>query len=154
MIKEGKQRGFTLLEIMVSIAIFGVLLLIAIPNIVNYRHNLELGGVVQNLMSDLRYAQQLAVTEQVEHSVYFIVSEKKYQVKRYGETVTVVKEVSLSTEIIDITILNLTEEGSEKEARYNSYGAVKDAGEIILTNSQNATTTIEVRPSGFVKKTN
>ena len=146
-----KKKGFSLPEILISLAIIGIIVLIGMPAISNYQHSLETTGTVRNLISDLRYAQQLAVTEQIEHGVYFITGENKYQVRRYGSSTTTLKEVVFPAEITEVTISGLTAAEAGQEARYNPYGAVRNAGSIILKNSQNATTSVDVRPSGFVK---
>ena len=148
---QGK-RGFSLIELLIVFAIIGVLVLISMPAIRIYQHNLETSGVIRDLMANLRYAQQLAVTEQVEHGVYFITADKKYQVRRYGTATSTIKEVILPSEITEITVSGLTDANGDKEARYNPIGAVRDAGSVMLKNSQGATTTIEIRPSGFIKK--
>ena len=145
------MRGFTLIELLIIIGIIGVLVLGGIPAFRTYQSRLELSGVVRSLVSDLRYSQQLAVTEQVEHSVYFVPDQKKYELRRYGEATTTLKTVLLPEEILEISVTGLTVAGAYKEARYNPYGAVKDSGVIVLRNTQNTTTTIEVQPSGFIK---
>lgn len=150
-LRISKNKGVTMTELVTVIAVIGILALVVIPAFRVYQHSLRLSGTVRNLIADLRYAQQLTVTEQVEHSVYFNLTEDKYEIKRYGGITTIIKEVEFPVEITEVSITGLTISGFEKEARYNPYGAVKDAGTITLKNTRNATTTIDVRPSGFVR---
>lgn len=149
--QQSKIKSFTLIEFFTVTAIVGIIILIGAPLIRNYQPSLQLNGAVRDLVSDIRYVQQLAVTEQVEHSVYFISSEKRYQIKRYGTETSTLKEIFLPEEITEISISGLSEVEINKEARYNPYGAVKDFGSVTLKNSKNATSTIDIRPSGFVK---
>jgi len=149
--KTNYNLALTLIETLVVISIIGILVSISVFSFRTYNPTLKLNGSIRNLTSDLRYAQQLAVAEQIEHSVYFIAAEKKYQIKKYGPTISIVKEVILPEEIIEITVSGLTIADSNKEAKYNPYGAVADSGIITLKNSKNNTKSVDIRPSGFVK---
>lgn len=139
------MKSFTLLELLVIISIIGVLTLSAIPAFRAFQPSLQLSGTTQELVGDLRYIQQLTVTEQKEHCIQFFLADKKYQVKRCeGE---LIKEKVLPQEIESLSVSGFT----NNEVRYNPYGAVKESGTIDLKNIKNATRTISVRPSGFVE---
>ena len=143
------RNGFTLMEFLVVIGIIGILTLIGIPTFRSIQPSLQLSGVTRELITDLRYAQQLTVTEQVEHGVLFDSAQKKYQVIKHGETEdTVLKEKSLPGEIKTLTITGLT---NNNEARFNPYGAIKEIGTITLINIKEEMKIIDVRPSGFVR---
>lgn len=137
------------MEILVVISILGILFLISIPVFKSFQPTLQLNGVVRNLVSDLRYTQQLAVTEQFDYCLQFFLAEKKYQIIQCGETQPV-KEIFLPEEIIELIINPAL---SNNEIRYNPYGAVKESAAITLKNSKDKTKIVEVRPSGFVRTT-
>ena len=59
--------GFTLLEILIIISVIGVLALGAIPAFRVFQPTVQLSGVTQELVGDLRYIQQITVTEQEEY---------------------------------------------------------------------------------------
>ncbi|MFW6282879.1 MAG: hypothetical protein ACOC1P_02390, partial [Minisyncoccales bacterium] len=59
-----------------------------------------------------------------------------------------IKEIELPEGIEFKSISSLV----NNEIQFNSYGAVKESGNIALINSKGATTTIKIRPSGFIKK--
>jgi len=143
------RKGFSLIEFLIVISIIGILVGISIPVFKQFQPSLQLNGAVRNLVTDLRYTQQLTVTEQVEYCLQLFKSEKKYQIIQCGETQPI-KEVSLPGEIIELTINPAL---ANDEVRYNPYGAVKEHANITLKNTENETKTIEVRPSGFIKTT-
>ncbi|UCF95506.1 MAG: GspH/FimT family pseudopilin [Desulfobacterales bacterium] len=58
-----KDAGFSILELVVTIAIFATLSAIALPNVISWRGNTTLRGAVNNLKGDLEYAKLSAVKE-------------------------------------------------------------------------------------------
>jgi len=56
-----RQLGFSLIELMVIIAILGIMSTIAIPNIISYRNNARLRGAASEMLSVFRKAQVAAV---------------------------------------------------------------------------------------------
>jgi prepilin-type N-terminal cleavage/methylation domain-containing protein len=139
--------GFTLVEILTAIGIIGVLVLIGIPAFRAYQPNLQLNGAVRNLVTDIRYAQQLAVTEQIDHGIHFSSSTNEYDIIKYTEPEQIIEQKILPEKVDFQQISGFT----DNKARFNPYGAVKESGAIILVNTRNTTSTIEIRPSGFVK---
>ena len=147
MIKFKSKRGVTLTELLVIIAILGILALIGIPAFRGYQPSLELSRAVRGLIGDLRYAQQLTVSEQIEHGVRFSTSTDSYQIVKHLQPEQILEEKNLPNEVNFQLITGF----GDSEAVFNPYGAAKESGTITLINSKNTTSTIEVSPSGFVK---
>jgi len=145
-IKNQKLKGFTLAELLVIIGVIGILAFFTMPALRNFQSTMRLNGVSRELISDIRYAQQLAITEQLEYCVQFFPLEKRYQLIQCGGAVPI-KESLLPEEIISLSVNDLT----DNEIRYNPYGAVQEEGNIILENTKHETKTILVKISGFVK---
>lgn len=143
-------RGFTLIEFLTTISIIIILVAIGIPAFKDYQPDLQLSGTVRSLVSDLRYAQQMAITEQIEYGIYFLPLDKKYEIIRCGLVTTTIKTVSLPEEIKTF-IIDQNFARNNNTVKYNPYGAVDVVGKITLENTKNTTSTIEVKPSGFVK---
>jgi len=141
------KRGFTLIEMLIIIGIIAVLVGIGIPVFKGFQPVLQLNGAVRDLVTDLRYAQQLAVTEQLEHCVRFFPEDREYKIIQCQNpgAEEILKTISFQ-EINSITVADF----SDNEARYNPYGSVKKDGTVTLE-VNGKTKTIEVRPSGFVR---
>ena len=58
-----KNSGFTLMELMITIAVIGLLAAIAIPNMIGWRSGAKLRGAVENLRGDLQLSKLIAVQE-------------------------------------------------------------------------------------------
>ena len=140
------KQGFTLIEIFTIIGIIVVFSFVVAPVFRSYGPSLSLSGAVRELVTDCRYDQQMAITEQNEYCLKFFPVEKKYQVLKCGSQ-TIIKEKILSSQIQSLTLSGLVND----EARYNPYGAVSQSGDVVLENIKNETKTISIKPSGFVE---
>jgi prepilin-type N-terminal cleavage/methylation domain-containing protein len=82
-----EAKGFSLLELMVVIGIFGVLLAIAVPGVAGYLRASRLRGAAGTLASDLRYARSLATAQRHTFAVTF--APGSYSVVRLSPPATV-----------------------------------------------------------------
>lgn len=96
----------------------------------------------------MRYAQQLAVSQQINYGVYFYPSEKRYQVIKCSQPEELIKNIFLPS-AISLRQVNFT----DNKLIFNIYGAAVEAGSITIENNEYSTSTVEVKPSGFIKKT-
>ena len=138
--------GFTLAEILISVAIILLLMGISLALLKSLQPSLQLSGSIRDLITDLRYAQQITITEQIKYCVKLFLDEKKYQIRRCA-TGQVIVEKFLGGGIQAMTASGF----SDNEIEFNPYGAAKQSGQITLENTNGQIKTIEVRPSGFVK---
>ena len=69
--KIDKKRGFTLVELMIVIAVIAIISAIAAPNFTTYMAQRRLNGAARMVMSDLIAARQKAVTQNNQFRVIF-----------------------------------------------------------------------------------
>lgn len=136
-----------LLNTLVAFGVIALLTTLSIPYLKKYQHNLKLNGEARNLASDLRYAQQLTVSEQTVHLVKMDLVGDSYQILKIGTATTTIKSVTFDPEVSYQQITGLT----DNQVIFNAYGGVTEAGQIILINSGGVTGEINIKPSGYVE---
>lgn len=141
--------GFTLIETSVVILIIGIIVVISWASIQQLQPSLRLRSSARDLTTDCRYAQQKAITEQVNYGIAFSSTTNSYRVLRYGTTTQQVFEKFFSQGISFQQISGF----ENNEAIFNPYGAVKESGNISLINQKGEIKNIQIKPSGFVKIT-
>lgn len=68
----GRDQGFTLIEVMVTIVIFAILLAVAIPGFSKWLPNYRLRGATRDLCSNLQLAKMTAVKDHANCGILFI----------------------------------------------------------------------------------
>lgn len=144
--QKNRGTGFTLAEMLVAIAITSLIAVIGLPFYRNINMNLNLSGEARNLASDLRQAQQLSVTEQVNYRLIINWNNNSYSIVN-SRTLQKIKERELKNSVTFLAISGLANDTAE----FNATGAASSTGSIILTNPNLRQATIEIKPSGYVK---
>jgi type IV fimbrial biogenesis protein FimT len=66
-----KQGGFTVMELMIVIAIIGILSAITVPNYISYRNNQQVSLAARDIYSALQSAKMSAITDNTTINVLF-----------------------------------------------------------------------------------
>lgn len=142
-----KNQGSFLLNILVSLGIIALMATISIPYLKKYQPNLKLNATARDLTADLRYAQQLTITEQATHLVDFDLDNDSYRILKGGAATTTVKTVEFDPSVSFQQITGL----SDNQVIFNSYGGVSESGQVTLINTNNKTAIINIKPSGYIQ---
>lgn len=78
--KVPSHKGFTLIELMIVLAIMGIIAAIAAPNLRGYMAQRRLNGAVQQVFGDLMSARQRAITENRNIGVVFSSNNHSYTI--------------------------------------------------------------------------
>ena len=140
------QKGFSLIELSVVLSIITLITMISIPMFVNYQKNTKLRSEARVLVTNLRLTQQLAVTEQIVYNLTLYPSDNEYKIIN-SQTSEINKTVELNPEVTINAVNNLT----DNTVSFNPIGAVAQSGDIVLINTRNETSTIQIKPSGYVQ---
>jgi len=81
------KSGFTLVEMMVVIAVLGILTAIAIPTYITWLPRLRVSSAARQLFTDLQYARMRAISENNDYKVEFDTGNNLYKV--YDDAVLV-----------------------------------------------------------------
>ena len=106
-----RQDGTTLMELMATVAIMGVVAALAAPNFFALYSRVETRSVTEEIASELRLARQLAIThrdrvrvvfnfEQRALEVQFINGARTHHVYRYADKGVDIEEPSAGSEIL------------------------------------------------------
>lgn len=142
------KRGFGVVELLIVVGVIGLLSVISMPFLSNYQKTTKLQSESRLLATNLRFTQQLAITQQNIFNLIAIPATNSYQITN-SSTSELIKTVELDDEvsIAEITDLN------NDTVQFTPTGSVIQPGSITLVNSRNETSTVTIKPSGYVEIT-
>ncbi|NQT10836.1 MAG: type II transport protein GspH [Desulfobacteraceae bacterium] len=129
-----KDSGFTLIELIVIIAIVAVFAGIAVPNFLSYMPKHRLNGAARQVMGDLMAARMKSVSLNCDVRVAFVAGDAEYKIwtdSNNNGTIDSGEEITkdIQSDYYDVTI------STTKNIEFHSRGTANPYGIIVLTNS-------------------
>jgi len=75
-----RNNSFTLIELLIVIAIMGIMAAMAVPSYQTFMAQRRLNGAARQVMSDLMAARMKAITQNNEFKVFFLADGHQYQI--------------------------------------------------------------------------
>ncbi len=150
--KHIDQHGFTLVELVITLALFGILVLIGIGLSSNTLGRNQTGNVTQDSVTTLRRAQWQSMNghEDTEWGVHF---ETDLFVLFKGPTYSALDPDNVVTDLPnDIDIISISLNGGGDEVIFNSdFGATDEYGSFIVDHtSSDKQQTVTVNEAGMI----
>jgi prepilin-type N-terminal cleavage/methylation domain-containing protein len=140
------QSGFSLMELMVVIAIIAIVSALTVPNLIAWRNNAQLSRGARQIYSDLQDARKIAIKNNTLITVDFDAGSESYTILR-GDSVLASRDMPPG-----ITIAALA-----NVASFNSLGFGRDFssadnnGAVTISRSGGRTVTIQVSSGGSIR---
>jgi prepilin-type N-terminal cleavage/methylation domain-containing protein len=129
-----QNNGFTILELMVVIAILGILTAMIVPNIVTWRNNSMVSGSVRVLMHDLNAAKARAITEGATAAVLFSGNRYVAFIDNGASSNNFIREadelVVIDRPLLGVSIQNTS--FTNDRLSFNSRGICSENGDVFL----------------------
>ncbi|MBP9864789.1 MAG: prepilin-type N-terminal cleavage/methylation domain-containing protein [Candidatus Omnitrophica bacterium] len=155
-------RGFTMMEMILTLVILSVLSTIALPQIVGAIQNFRLNSAAQKMLSDIRYARELALNRHGTYGIQVNAASNSYQIfSLVGATKTVLTDPMKRTSmIVDFDLLpqysgvsigavDFCEAGgcAAVDLRFNSFGVPSDSSGAVMASAA----TVQLSAGGITK---
>ena len=132
------KKGYTLIEILMVIALFSIILSLAIPNMGFYKDILE-KQEISELKKDLLYARNLAIVDNKTYTVYFKKDENSYFIKA-KDSDSIIKNKTFSNG------LKLDNKDVLGSFIFNPTGAAGNSNTLIIKTSRHKRYEIKLSP--------
>lgn len=144
-----QRRGYTIYEVLIIIAILGIIATITFPFYRQYIELYQLSTETRRLVLVLRRAQQATVTEQIPYYVKIFPGTNEYQYLSLANPMqppVVLETIELGT----TTTISLVAGFTDDEIHFTPAGGAVETGTIMVRHTNGKEQTIEVKPSGFI----
>ena len=146
MLKTSNNHGFTLVELMITIALLAIVATIAVPNFVQFIRNNQVQAKADELGTFLQYARSQAVAKRESYTVN-LTTWKIYPASNASEV-----ERELDINAAQATISNLS--GTPAVLTFSGQGMASSTVKLSVCRDTDAANgyLLEILPSGLVKR--
>jgi len=131
-----RNNSFTLIELLIVIAIMGIMAAMAVPSYQTFMAQRRLNGAARQVMSDLMAARMKAITQNNEFKVFFLADGHQYQIldddnnNGIADTGEAIQTKDIQTDYYDVTM------SSTANPIFYPRGTAPGGATITLTNSR------------------
>lgn len=156
--KVTTTRGFSLVEVLVVIAILAIVLTIAVPNFNKYIHNTNLKTAGRDLAGDILNIKQTAAAQGVHYKIIFNKDANNYRIIKggpngtsgeYDETTAIIKSLGSIASYITIDSTTYTP-NANPQIVFQPRGTTSPGGSVTLKNDKGSTIKITTSVMGKV----
>ena len=133
------SSGFTLVELMIVVALLGIVLAIAVPSINSTLDEMKLDSAAQEIVTATHYVQSLAIKEGVEHGVQFLLLTDTFKCYRNVAGNIILNPINKKLFVVDfaaeghlqgIDLVSTSLTGNRLE--FSNLGEPSESGSILL----------------------
>jgi len=142
------NKGFTLIEMMIVIAIIGILSAVSLYGWLGYQNNLNLRTAAGEVMADIASCKQRSVSEGINYCIQFTDGSPNYTINTSSCSAPTQTQDKTLTSFGSGLIISNTNFTLDRVSFIPRGTLSSNTGRIVLTNSKNSTATITINITG------